>query len=136
MRFQMSTQFEEGVADVDPVAAPQNILTEHMGTPDKYAPEDPDALFLALLGTAAETVTLDLYLLIESKEPAAQPSEYVEAGTRWFRFATGIVVTNGTLQKVEADLPAGGIVYARRTADSITAGQTRSLLMSWVHAKQ
>jgi len=136
MRFQMSTQFEQGVTDVDPAATPQSILLEHMGTPDKYAPEDPDALFLALLGATTETVTLDLYFLVESKEPAAEPHEYQEAGSRWFQFATGIVVTNGTLQKVEADLPAGGIVYARRTADSIAAGETRPLLMSWVHAKQ
>jgi len=136
MRFQMSAKFEQGVADVDPVTAPQNILVEHFCDPGVKAPDDPEALYLALMGTGAETVTLDLYLLIESKNVDAKAADYKEAGTRWFQFATGLVVTNGTLASVTANLPAGGIIYARRTADAITVGQTRSLLMSWNPAVQ
>lgn len=130
MRFQASGKFEEGTTGVDPVTGPENISTDHVFVlPDK--PEKPTALYLALAGASTETVTLTLYFLLDETGVGADSSKYVDADHRWFQFATGIVVTNGTLQTVTADLPGGGVVYARMTAETITASQTRTLLAAW-----
>lgn len=131
MEFHATGSFEEGVSDVDPVAAPATVLSDHILWPRRGAPRDPATLYLALLGTAAETVTLTLYLLIENGRPDAKRSDYINADARWFQFATGQVVTNGTLLKITSGIPAGGVIYARRTADTITGGQTRKLTMAW-----
>lgn len=133
MKFQTSGKYTEGVADIDPIAAPQNVKPEHvLALPEGKVGRIPDALWLALLGASTETVTLDLYFLVDETDKAVGPERFVSANNRWFQFATGVVVTNGTLQKITADLPAGGVVYARRTADTITASQVRSLAAAWV----
>lgn len=131
MEFHATGSFEQGVSDVDPVAAPATVLSEHILWPRRDAPKDPTTLYLALLGTGSETVTLTLYLLIENGKPDATKADYIASGTRWFQFATGQVVTNGTILKITSGIPAGGVIYARRTADAITAGQTRKLVMAW-----
>lgn len=130
MRFQASGKFEEGGSDYDPISAPESILAEHILTlPDKS--EKPTALYLALAGTSTETVTLSLYFLLDETDALGNVTKYIDANHRWFQFATGIVVTNGTLQTVTSSLPGGGVVYARMTAETITAGQTRTLLSAW-----
>ena len=131
MEFHATAKFEQGVSDVDPVAAPATILEDHFLLPDSKAPKDPSALYIALLGASTETVTLDLYFLIENGKHSQKYSDYKNADARWFAFATSQVVTNGTLLKITTGLPAGGIIYARRTADTITAGQTRALQIAW-----
>lgn len=131
MRFHATAKFEQGVADIDPVAAPATILTTHVLWPEKTAPKDPATLYLALLGTGSETVTLDLYLLVENGKAGTKISDYVTTTARWFQFATGQVITNGTLTKITSGIPAGGVIYARRTADAITTAQTRPLVMAW-----
>jgi len=135
MRFQSSGQFEQGVADVDPVAAPQSILAAHvLGLPEAELNAPASALWLALAGAGVETVTLDLYFLIDETDVKNDVSRFIDSGHRWFQFATGVVVTNGTLQTVAAGagVPAGGVVYARRTGDTIAASQTRPLLAAWI----
>lgn len=130
MRFQATGKYEQGVSDVDPVTNPDTILSEHLFTlPDR--PDDPTALYLALEGTSTETVTLTLYFLLDKTPIEGTNAKYINAANRWFQFASGIVVTNGTIQKVTADLPGGGVVYARRTADTITASQIRPLHLCW-----
>jgi len=135
MRFQTSGQFTQGQADVDPVAAPENILPAHvLPLPEAEFNSPATALWLALLGAGAETVTLDLYFLIDETDRKASSERFIDAGHRWFQFATGVVVTNGTLQQVAAGagVPPGGVVYARRTADTIGAGETRPLTVAWI----
>jgi len=130
MRFDGSGKYEQGVADVDPVATPGTILQDHIfNLPDR--PEDTEALYLALVGTGGETLTLDLYFLLDETNAGDPVSRFIDSSHRWFQFATGIVVTNGTLQKITASLPGGGVIYGRRTADTITAGQTRVLKSAW-----
>jgi len=131
MIFHATAKFEQGVSDIDPVAAPATILTDHVLWPGKNAPKDPATLYIGLLGTASETVTLTLYLLIENGKADAKVSDYQTTSARWFQFATGQVITNGTLTKITSGIPAGGVIYARRTADAITAGQTRPLVIAW-----
>ncbi|HUX79064.1 MAG TPA: hypothetical protein VMW10_04870 [Alphaproteobacteria bacterium] len=141
MKFDMAGKFEQGVADVDPVSAPATIEQEHILVP-KVAPamerisipKDPSELWLLLVGTGVETLTLTLYFLLEDMGHVASRVEYVDAAHRWYQFATGIVVINGTIQKVSSGLPAGGVIYARRTADTIGAGEVRPLLCSWIYA--
>lgn len=133
MRFQSSGQFEQGVSDVNPVATPATILPGHvLPLPEGSFGDPASALWLALLGVSAESLTLSLYFLIDETEYADPASKFISASHRWLEFATGVVVTNGTLQTVSANIPAGGVVYARRTADTITAAQTRNLVAAWV----
>lgn len=133
MRFQSSGKFEQGVADVDPTASPGTILPGHiLALPEGSFGDPAAALWLALLGVSTENLTLSLYFLIDETAKVDPASKFISASNRWFQFASGVVVTNGTLQTVTANIPAGGIVYARRTADTITAGQTRNLVAAWV----
>ena len=132
MRLQSFGTFGQGVADVDPVAAPLTILTNHFYSFKNSVTRVPTKLILALLGASTETLTVTLYALAEHLDAEATPDSYVLADTRWYQFATGVVVTNGALQTVTSGLPAGGTVYARRTADTIGSGLTRQLALSWM----
>jgi len=133
MRFQASGQFLAGQTDVDPAAAPNTILLPHLLVPRPRREEinAPSVLKLALLGTGAETLTVSLYGLVEDVDRPQSRADLKAAGIRWTVFATGVVVTNGAYTNVTSDLPIGGILYARRTADTITALQTRALHMAW-----
>lgn len=132
MRMQAYGSYSQGVADVDPVAAPATILAGHFFNFGRDVTKSPTKLILQLLGTAAETVTLTLYSLNESLDEEATVTEYTASGIRWYQFAAGIVVTNGALQVVTSGLPAGGTVYARLTGDTITSAQARKLALAWM----
>ncbi len=133
MRFTSGGQFTNGLADVDPVATPETAQGDHILRfrldPDTVLVK-PDVLNILLLGTGGETLTLDLYLLVESLGRVQQTdANVIDAGTVWAQFATGEIVTNGTLTQVTAGLPNRGLVYARRTADTLAA--PRQLLAAW-----
>jgi hypothetical protein len=132
MRFQATGTYIQGTADVDPVAAPATIQTNHFFSFKKNVTESPIKLILALAGAAGETVTVDIYTLLEHLDESALPADYAVSATRWFQFATGQVITNGALSVITSALPAGGSIYIRRTADAITAGQTRKLSVAWM----
>jgi hypothetical protein len=133
MRFHTSGQFVAGQVDVDPLTGPENILSGHiLSLPEADFSKPATALWLALAGTGSEALTLTLYFLLDETDYKLSRSKYISADHRWFQFASGVVVTNGTLQTVTSGIPAGGVIYARRTTDSITGGQTRNLLVSWV----
>jgi hypothetical protein len=75
---------------------------------------------------------MTLYTLIEDFDITQNfNTEIVSAARRWFQFDTALEVTNGTLAIVTADLPAGGIIYARMTAETIAASQTRNMMAAW-----
>lgn len=133
MRFGASAQIAQGGAgEVDPSASPATILDAHVLRFAGDKRQRPSALQLLLLGAGIEDVTLDLYYLVEFGSDLDQTNERLKvAGTRWVQFATGIVVQNGVLKVVTGTLPSGGPIYARRTADSITAAQTRTLLVAY-----
>jgi hypothetical protein len=132
MRFQDTGAYIEGTADVDPVAAPATIQTDHFFSFGKSVTKTPTKLILSLVGAGSETVTVDVYALYEHLDENATADDYKVAATRWYRFATGQVVTNGTLAVITSGLPAGGHLYIRRTADTITTGQTRKLSAAWM----
>lgn len=134
MRFTASGKMIEGGAgEVDPAATPITILDDHVFRFHGDRRETHAALHLLLLGVAGEEVTLDLYYLVEFGSDLDQTNPKLKvAGTRWVQFATGIVVENGLLRTILGNLPAGGPIYARQTADTITAGQTRTLLAAYV----
>jgi hypothetical protein len=132
MRFQATGTYTQGTADVDPVAAPTTILTEHFFDFKKNVTTTPTKLILDLAGASAETVTVSVYTLLEHLDESAKDTDYkASAATRWVAFATGQVITNGTLTVITSGLPAGGPIYIRRTADAITTGQTRKLSAAW-----
>lgn len=134
MRFQGSAKMHHGETDYDPITNPGDILPQHILT----LPEAPEsgspasALWLALVGVLAETVTVSLYFLIDETDKGADASKYISSSNRWFLFASDIQVDNGILKTVQLGIPPGGVVYARRTLDTIAAGQTRTLVAAWV----
>lgn len=132
MRFTGSARFTQGVADVDPVAVPATILPQHVCPMEDGV--GPSTLLLMLAGAAAETVTVSIYALVEDYDEGADPAtKFVGAGKRWFQIASGIVLTNNVLVEVTpSPIPTGGTIYLRRTADTITAGQTRPVIAQWV----
>jgi hypothetical protein len=132
MRMQSYGSYAQGVADVDPVAAPATILPGHYFDFQRTVTKTPTKLILQLLGETAETVTLTLYALNENLGEEATVTDYATTDARWYQFAAGIVVTNGALQAVSTGLPAGGTVYARATGDTIASGKTRKLALAWM----
>ena len=133
MRFQTSASYLEGETDIDPIASPGTILSKHvLVLPEAKTPCPATALWLALIGEPAETLTLSLYLLVDETNHIESVERFVNVGHVWFPIATGVVVTHGTLLAHTSGIPAGGVVYARRTADAITAAQTRNLVAAWV----
>ena len=135
MRFQTSGKYTQGVSDVDPTVTPGTILEDHvMRLSDLVLA--PTVLYMALIGAAGETLTLDLFALVDETNAVPDPddltvSRYVNANHVWVEFAAGVVVANGKLEIHTPDLPLGGVVYAQRKSDSITAGQTRVLVAAW-----
>ena len=77
-------------------------------------------LVLALEAPAAETVTVDLYAVIEDSAPPQDVGNLPGAvpSARFFLIATGVVVTGSRLLARECFL--GGQIYARVTADTLT----------------
>lgn len=131
MRYDSAGRFLQGEADVDPISAPETVKEDHILVPRSWAMKDPSALHLLLAGASTETLTVDLYMLVESLGISETISSYITASTRWVRFAQGIVLTNGVPVVITENIPSGGIIYARRTADTITASQERTLYSSW-----
>jgi hypothetical protein len=130
MRFQANGKFTQGVADVDPVASPGTIIEDHvLNLPRR--PMGTREVFLQLIGTGTETLTIDLYFLIDETDLGQNKSRFVNASHKWIHVASGTVITNGVTQKITVNLVEGGVLYARRTADTITASQTRVLLAAW-----
>lgn len=133
MRFQATGTYIQGTADVDPVAAPTTIQTNHFFDFGRHVTKAPTKLYLTLFGTASETVTVDIYTLLEHLDESATVANYAaDAASRWVQFATGQVITNGVVTAITSALPAGGPIYIRRTADAIASGQTRKLSATWM----
>lgn len=130
MRFQTSGQYLAGAADVDPEAVPGTILGSHVFPLAEHP--NPARLGLLLLGVALETLTLDLYFLVDETDPVQGPARFVLASNIWVPFATGVVLVANTPEFVGTDLPAGGVIYGRRTADAIAPANTRKVLGAWL----
>lgn len=130
MRFEAAGTYAAGVADVDPVAAPETLLLTHFLHLQRRQP-DGDVLgrriLLALEGAAGETLTVELWAQDEDVAGTV-----TGAGRRFYLIGAAVVVTANQLAEVTAEVPPGGVVYARRTADAIGGGQTRRLLATCV----
>lgn len=131
MRFDGSGTFLAGQSDVDPVAAPNTILSGHFLSPGSKSVKNPTKLHLLLAGVGSETLTVNLYYLVEDKSKSATVTDYTAATTRWVLFATAEVLTNNTVAQITTDIPAGGAIYMRRTGDTIASEQTRQVLFAW-----
>jgi hypothetical protein len=139
MKFHSVGSYLSGAADVSPVTNPATITIDHL-FPDpsrRSATKDTaqrQALSLMFAGAPAETLTINLHLLVENKDPNALPSAYIAADSIWFTFDTAVVLTAGTLTQLvwpTDSIPNGGIIYAERTADTIAGAATRNLYVAW-----
>jgi hypothetical protein len=133
MRFEAAGQYTAGVADVDPIANPGRVTPEHTLLLLRRQ-QDCDItgrrILLMLEAPVAETLTLGLWTLDDATDPTV-PADAPDVTTRrWYRFATGIVVTGSQLTEITAAVPAGGKVFARREADALVG--TRTLKASCV----
>jgi len=131
MKFHGNAKIEQGVVGVDPTSAPETIVEDCFVQPHPDITMDPDALYLALVGGAGETVTVNLHFLIENGKADQGFDDYKDSGSVWFEFVAGEVITVGTLTKITTGLPAGGIIYVEVTGDTIAAGETRDLRVAW-----
>lgn len=133
MRFEAAGTYVNGVADIDPEAAPATAITTHiLGLRRRQPDSDIEGrrILLALDAPSGETLTLELWALDDATDPPPDTDSPNLAGRRWYRFATAVVATGARIVEVTAIIPPGGTVYARRTADTLTA--PRRLLASCV----
>lgn len=127
MQFETRVTVTNGAAAPDPRAAPADVPDELLLRldPRKSGSDvQPARLLLALEAPAAEGVTVDLWVLDEGTEPVPGigPAQPNRAARRFYRCATGVALTGGELVGLQtANLPPGGRVYLRRTADTLTA---------------
>jgi hypothetical protein len=131
MRFEASGTYLAAQADVDPVAAPATLLENHMLLLQRRQP-DGDVLgsriLLALEAPAGETLSVELWALDED----TQGGDTGALRRLYLIGAAAVVVTANQLAEVTVEVPPGGKVYARRTADTIAALATRRLLATCV----
>lgn len=126
MRFHGQVSIANGVAAADPVAAPEDVETDLLillpDRPDAGSGDTSARLILGLIAPAAEAVTLQLWALVEPPRRAGRPQDITVApGDRVFLLiATGVAVTGTELTQVVTNVPPGGTVYFRRTADTLT----------------
>lgn len=128
MLFQAALSYVNATAMPDPVAAPATVPVEAvLGLPTRPPYGDRvSATLVALDAPAAESVTLDVFVLDERTAPDPNANEPVTAAIlgarRFYRIATGVAVAGGSA--VALAVPVGGPVYLRRTADTLTTART------------
>lgn len=130
MKLEAAAQYTAGIADGDPAAEPQALDPKHYLT---LARRQGDAdingrrLLLVLDAPATEAVTLELWAVDDATIPNSNADSPNVQTYRWYLFASAVVVTGRTVTEVTAKVPPGGLVYGRRTADTIGATLTRTL---------
>lgn len=132
MRFDATLNIVNGAAMPDPVAAPASVTFAQLADLRRVVQGSgqlPKRILLALDAPAAESVTVELWAL---QEPPAvigvSDAEVVAPADRVFhRFATGIACAGHALVEVATACPPGGIVYVRRTADTLTVPRNISI---------
>jgi hypothetical protein len=114
-----------GTVDPDPGVATTIsaglIFATRQRQPNSDVPNT--VLVLALEAPAAETVTVDLYVVFEDSPPPQNVGDLPGAvpSARFYLIASGVVVTGSRLLARECFL--GGQVYARVTADTLTTSR-------------
>lgn len=117
MKFEIEINVENGTVTPDPDAAPESITAQQIlraRLRQSQSDETCKQLVLALAAPVGETITCDLW----------HHDEATALGTpeaRFYRVATGIVVTARQLQVVPVF--SGGPIYVEVTADTLTAPQ-------------
>jgi hypothetical protein len=130
MQWRYRIAAPNGATDPDPLVTPATVPPARIvRLPSHSDPGDgglTNALLLALDGVVGETITVDLYAI----EDGTLPTDGIPvASTKFYRFATGIVVAHHVIRELapESDdavaeqVPPGGFIYVRITADTIAA---------------
>lgn len=129
MRFDGSVTIINGVAAPDPIADPEDVPSALLVNLPERARSSADQLcsrlLLALQAPAAESVTVELWALVEAPERPGRPQDITTAPEDriFLRFDVGLVLGGRELVEVTASVPVGGIVYVRRTADTLTTAR-------------
>jgi len=135
MRFDAVLTFTNGAAMPDPVAAPATITFAQLADLRRIVQataQPPRRILLALDAPAVEAVTVELWAM---REPPAtigiQDTHAVAPADRsFYRFASAVVCNGHDLVEVSTAIPNGGIVYVRRTADTLTVPRTMSIAVA------
>lgn len=124
MKFIGSVPVTNGGTNPDPVTDPADVLAANLIGHDGHGPlrtGTTQRLLLGFQGTgAATTTTVELWALDEATNPAGGAL----ADRRFYRIATGVVLTHLILTEVAATVPARGPYYVRQTAGAV-AGTVR-----------
>jgi len=133
MLFNGSATIIPGAATPDPVTSPGDVPESALLRLPKRNPQDDTpiyALWLALrTATPGDTVTVSLYALDESTLPAdgSAPTTPAQLAARRFYLlagGAGLVLTAGgplVLGGIAGAPPPAGVIYCRRTADTLGA---------------
>ena len=108
-----------GGTDADPVAAPASVLAAkligHAGEGPLRDRDTTQRFVLSFVGSAAgQTTTVEVWALDEATAGGAA------ADRRFYRIATGVVLTHKVLTAVAGPVPASGPFYIRQTAGAAT----------------
>jgi hypothetical protein len=141
MRFHATTgPIAPGTLGPDPVVAPGTVpdfLLLRLPQRRPFGDGPIESVLLTLDAAAGETVTFELWLLEESTEAAntADDPGALAANRKFYRLATGIVLTAHRLTLVQPYAPAvtpipAGVWYVRTTADTLAAaGRIRAVVV-------
>lgn len=130
MQWRYRLPAPNGASDPDPIVSPATVPPERVvRLPSHADPGDgglTNALLLTLDAAAGETVTADFYAI----EDGTLPSDGIPTvATKFARFAAGVIISHGTISELAPDsanavaeqVPPGGFIYVRITADTIAA---------------
>ena len=129
MRFDGAITVANGATGVDPITTPENVPDTSaivLGKRNQRGTPSISRILLALEGTAAETVTVSLYW--RDPDSLQPPEAPVLANARYHLMESGVVVTNGQFQEASTNIPNGGYVYVRVTAETIAADRVLKLV--------
>ena len=122
MKWSHDVPVINGALDPEPVANPADPSPNRIFRLRPEAePQDrgiTKAMLLGLEGTAGENVTVTLYAIEKETLPAdGQP----DADTKYYLIGAGIVITAHEITTVSTNVPPGGFIYLRVTAEAIGA---------------
>jgi len=125
MRFDRIVKVEVGAVGVDPVVDPAGVpVNATANLPVRVSGQSEELcqrLLMALIAPAGETVSFEIWALVETGRVEESPVERV-----YVLFATVTGLAGSALTEITGPVPSGGPVYVRIT-DASSLTETRGL---------
>lgn len=122
MKFQAERIIAVSESNLDP--ASNSIPVEQILTTsgaNSFGDDSPSRVVLVLDAPASESITVDLFGVIEHTTPIGETTDGLIAGTRMVLLASAVVIAGRTAITRDCFVP--GPIYARLTANTVSVAR-------------